>query len=87
MNRYLVETRHEKKDCLQVMKNFIIHGHISNFDWGCENGTCAGWAIIEAESETEAKMSVPPFLRHTATVVKLNKFNPEKIQMFHEKLV
>lgn len=85
MNRYLVETRHEKRDCVNVMKNFIAYGHITHFEWGCENSVCAGWAIIEAESENEALLSVPSLVREKTKVVKLSRFSPEKIQQFHQQ--
>lgn len=85
MNRYLIETKHEKQDCVNVMKNFIAYGHITHFEWGCENGVCAGWAIIEAENENEALLSVPSLVRNKTMVVKLSKFSPEKIQQFHQQ--
>lgn len=85
MNRYLVETRHEKQDCANVMKNFIAYGHITNFEWGCEDNVCTGWAIIEAESKNEALLSVPSLVRGKTEVVKLSRFSPEKIQQFHQQ--
>jgi hypothetical protein len=42
MKRYLVETRHKKEQCIRVMKNFIVNGNITQFDWGCEDGVCTG---------------------------------------------
>lgn len=86
MNRYLIETTHAREDCLHVLKNFVIYGHITNFEWGCENGVCAGWAIIEAESVEQALLSVPSFSRDKTKVIKLSRFTPEKIQGFHEEL-
>jgi hypothetical protein len=85
MNRYIVETSHNREDCLKVLDQFVIYGHITNFEWGCENGVCKGWAFIDAESEEQALLSVPAFLRNRAIVVKLSKFTPEKIQQFHEE--
>jgi hypothetical protein len=86
MNRFLVETRHAREDCLKVLDNFVAYGHITHFEWGCENGVCAGWAIIEAENENEALLSVPSLVRNKTKIVKLSQLSPEKIQQFHQQL-
>lgn len=49
-------------------------GYLHHFDWGCESGVHSGWAIIEAENETEARLAVPSLVRRKARVVKLTKF-------------
>jgi hypothetical protein len=85
MNRYMVETSHNREDCLHVLDEFVVHGHITHFDWGCESGICTGWAVVEAESEEHALYAVPSLLRPKARVIKLSKFTPEKIQEFHEE--
>jgi hypothetical protein len=85
MDRYMVETTHNREDCLHVLDEFVIHGHITHFDWGCESGICTGWAIVEAESEEQALYAVPSLLRQKARVIKLSRFTPEKIQEFHEE--
>ena len=86
MNRYMVETSHNREDCLHVLDEFVVHGHITHFEWGCESGVCTGWAIVEAESEEQALYAVPSLLRPKAKVIKLSKFTPEKIQEFHEEV-
>lgn len=85
MNRYLVETSHNREDCLHVLDEFVIHGHITHFEWGCESGVCTGWAFVDAESEEQALYAVPALIRNKARVIKLSKFTPEKIQEFHEE--
>lgn len=85
MNRYMVETSHNREDCLHILDEFVIHGHITHFDWGCESGVCTGWAVVEAESEEQALYSVPALIRKKARVIKLSKFSPEKIQEFHDE--
>lgn len=85
MNRYMVETSHNREDCLHILDEFVIHGHITHFEWGCESGVCTGWAIVEAESEEQALYAVPTLIRSKARVIKLSKFTPEKIQEFHEE--
>lgn len=86
MDRYLIETNHSREDCLHVLDQFVAHGHITHFEWGCESGVCTGWAFVEADSEQEALYSVPAGLRPKARAVKLSQFSPEKIQHFHEEI-
>lgn len=85
MDRYMVESFHDRDDCLHVLDEFVVYGHITHFDWGCESGTCKGWTIVEADSPEEALLSVPAMVRPKAVAYKLSKFSPEKIQEFHEE--
>ena len=85
MNRYLVETTHTDEDCKHVVEQFIYHGFIYNYDWGCKGGVHCGWAIVEADSEAEALLSVPPILRSKARSVILVKFTPEMLQASHSE--
>ena len=84
MERYLVESTHTAEDCHHVVEQFIIYGHIINFDWGCQAGVHTGWAILEAENESQAKQAVPSRLRAKARAIRLCKFTPQKIETQHE---
>jgi len=84
MNFYLIESTHTKEDCRHIMQNFWAYGHVTHFVWGCEEGQCAGWAIIEAENEDEALLSVPSLVRNSTKITKVKKFSPEELQHFHE---
>jgi hypothetical protein len=84
MDRYLVESNHTEKDCQHVVEQFIIHGHIHNFDWGCKAGVHTGWAIVEAENDAQALMTVPSRLRSNARAILLCKFTPESIETQHK---
>jgi hypothetical protein len=84
MNRYLVESTHAAEDCHHVVEQFIFHGHVMNFDWGCEEGVHSGWAILESENEAMALLAVPPHLRSKSRAIKLTKFTPEKFQHIHD---
>jgi hypothetical protein len=84
MNRYLIESTHTPEDCHHVVEQFIYHGHIYNFEWGCESGVHASWAILESENESQALLSVPPHLRSKARAVRLNKFTPVEVQQAHD---
>ncbi len=86
MKRYLVESKHKREQCLNVMKNFSAYGHITHFEWGCEDGVCKGWVIIEADSKGEALLSVPSIVRNSTRVIEVKNFSPEKIQEIHKDL-
>jgi hypothetical protein len=83
MERYLVESTHTAEDCQHVVEAFIIYGHIMNFDWGCQVGVHSGWAIVEAENESMARLSVPARLRSGARAIRLCKFTPQTIETQH----
>jgi len=84
MNSYLVESQHAPEDCRHVVDQFIIHGHINNFDWGCVAGVHTAWAMIEAEDESQALLTVPVRLRSKARAVRLNKFTPQTVEEQHQ---
>jgi hypothetical protein len=84
MNRYLIETPHTASECLDLIKVLNAQGYLRNFDWGCEAGTHSGWAIVDAGSEVQARLAVPPLVRPRARIIKLNKFDATTIRD-HEK--
>lgn len=75
LNRYLIETPHSAQDCKALVDQIIAMGYLNHFEWGCLAGIHSGWAIIEAESEEQARLAVPSFVRRKARVVKLNRFD------------
>ena len=79
MDRFLIESPHLLGDCKKAMKSVYALGYVHNFDWGCKAGVHTGWAIIEAENESQALWAVPPFLRSGARAVRLVKFDPEMV--------
>jgi hypothetical protein len=85
MYRFLIESNHTAEDCHDIVNQFIFHGHINNFEWGCKAGIHTSWAIIEAENVSDALLTVPPALRHKTRAIQLNKFTPEMVEDFHEK--
>jgi hypothetical protein len=85
MERYLIESPHELKDCARMLQQLKAMGYLYNFDWGCKAGVHIGWAIIEAESEAQARMAVPPLVRAQARIIRLNKFRPDEVETLHEK--
>ena len=85
MERYLIETPHTEQNCLALIDEIHAQGFLWNFDWGCKAGVHTGWAIIEAESEAQARMAVPPLLRGQAQVVRLNKVSAAELAELHKK--
>ena len=85
MDRYLVETPHSAQDCKMLIDQIYAMGYLYNFDWGCMDGVHCGWAIVEAENDADARLSVPPMVRKKARVIKLYKFDgdPNAINQAH----
>ena len=85
MDRYLIETPHTGQECLILVKELNAQGFLWNFDWGCEAGIHSGWAIIEAESEAQARLAVPPLVRNRARIIKLNKFDATTVEHYEKQ--
>jgi len=83
MNRYLIETPHTKRNCKLVVSEVHAMGYLHNFDWGCDDGVHCGWAVIEAESEAQARTVVPGIARETARVIKLIRFSEDLAHELH----
>ena len=83
MDRYLIETPHTDDECLGLLDQILAAGYLHNFDWGCQDGDHTGWAIIEAESQAEARLAVPVMVREKARVVRLNRFTDEDVERLH----
>ena len=79
MERYIVIAHHTDAECTKALKQIEAIGYITHFDWGCKDGSHTGWAIVEADSHTEALMCVPSADRPQAKAVKLTKFSPQDV--------
>jgi hypothetical protein len=83
MKRFLVISHHTGEDCVKTLKEALAIGYLTHFDWGCKDGAHTGWAILEAENREQAMLSVPTFLRRHAQVIRLTKFEPDKVRAMH----
>ena len=85
MERYIVESPHTKDECLRALDEVLAEGPavLNKFDWGCQTGDHTGYAVVDAENETNVRNMIPTFLRTKARVVKVGKFTPEQIKSFH----
>ena len=85
MERYMVISTHTEAECTKALKQVEAAGYITHFDWGCKDGDHTGWAVVEADSATEAMMVVPSLGRKDAKAVKLTKFSPADLGIVHKK--
>jgi hypothetical protein len=83
MDRYLIETPHAVEDCRMLINQLHSQGYLYNFEWGCADGVHCGWAIVEAESEDQARMIVPSVIRKDARVVRLLKYDINEAGEIH----
>lgn len=86
MDRYVIETPHTAQDCKMLVQQVYAMGYLHHFDWGCMDGVHSGWAIIEAESEAQARLAVPAIVRNKARVIKLCKFSEDTL-IAHKSVV
>ena len=86
MSTYLIEIPHSENtfECKQVIKLFVESGShlLTNAHWGCKSGIHKSWFISDFDSKEEALQIVPPFVRHTASIIELTKFTKMDIQQF-----
>jgi hypothetical protein len=85
MERFLIETPHTEQNCRDLIGQVNATGYLTHFSWGCFSGVHCGWAIIEAENEAQARLAVPPLVRHEARVVSLVTITPEMLTAMHQK--
>jgi len=88
MATYLIEIPHSENtfECKQVIKLFVESGShlLANSYWGCKSGVHKSWFINNFNSREEALQIIPPFLRHTATIIELTTFSKEDISKLAE---
>lgn len=78
---YLIEAPHSPGECVQAMDEALAKGpgFLARFDWGCVEGEHTGWAILEADSEADARSMVPAIVRSKARIVRVGKVTPDHI--------
>jgi hypothetical protein len=64
------------------MQRYLVEStHIAE---NCQVGVHTGWAIVEAENESQARLTVPSRLRPKARAIRLSKFTPQTMEQHHE---
>ncbi len=90
MHKYLIEDSHEPShvDCVRALDAFLQAGahYLTNAEWGCRAGVHTAWIIVEAENDAEARLMVPPVIRKSAKLVRVNRFTPEEIREMRNEL-
>ena len=89
MAHYMIQTSHDPTPaaCLQLLDAFLRAGahYLTNAEWGCLAGVHTAWIMVEAENDADARLMVPPVIRDSALLVKLNKFTPDQIRELQEE--
>jgi hypothetical protein len=75
MERFIIESPHPVEICNQAIQDIYAAGYLHQFEWGCKDDDHTAWAIVEAESAEDARQIVPWYLRETARIVRLVKFD------------
>ncbi len=84
MPRYMIQASHDPSHdtCTRVLNAFLKAGahYLTNADWGCLAGEHTAWITVEADDDYQARLMVPPVIRRTAQVTKLNRLTTQEIQ-------
>jgi hypothetical protein len=75
MERYLIESPHTADECDQAVKEIHAAGYLHSFEWGCEDGVHAAWAMVDVENLEHARQTVPWMFRDRARFVRLVKYD------------
>ena len=90
MEKFFIEVPHQAEPgaCMRAVKTFLNTGShfLTNAEWGCRAGVHTAWIIVEAENDAEARLMVPPVIRRSARLVKLNRFTTEEIREMGKEL-
>lgn len=86
MARYLIQSPHTKEECFRVLDWVLEYGSqlLTNYDFGCMCDDHTGYLIVDVPSETDARYTIPPFIRKEARIIELNKFTVEQIMSLRQ---
>jgi hypothetical protein len=76
MNNYLVNSVQSSDESKRLSSLSEAVGYITHYRWIICDNEHRGYAMIEADSEFEALLSVPPLVRENAKVYLLNNLVP-----------
>lgn len=85
MALYLVQSPHTAEDCAKVIKLTLAIGYLTHYHWGCKAGVHTAWAMIEADNEKEALLSVPTVIRDKSKAIEIVQFDPNDVQTWEAK--
>ena len=83
MPRFLIEVPHgsDRVACTRAVRIFLSSGShfLTHADWGCMDNDHHAWMIVDVADKDEARAIVPPGMRAEARIVRLNKFEMDKL--------
>jgi len=86
MARYMIQTSHDAAhdECERIRRSLVQAGahFVANAEWGCAGGDHMAWLIVETDNDRDAWLIVPPAMRATATVTRLNRFGFDELITF-----
>jgi hypothetical protein len=84
MNRYLIEVTHDPThaDCGRLADTLTQAGahFLTRAGWGCQSGIHCCWLLVEALTDEDAELIVPPALRCNGRIVRLDNLAIEDLQ-------
>jgi hypothetical protein len=80
MQKFLVISPHDHEECTRVIKLTLAIGYLTHFYWGCKSGDHTGYAMIDAESEKEALLSIPTVIRNKGRAIGIVQFDPKVVE-------
>lgn len=80
MQKFLITSPHTHEECTMVIKQTLAIGYLTHFYWGCKSGDHTGYAIIDAENEKEALLSIPTIIRNKGKATGVVQFDPKVVQ-------
>ncbi len=86
MSDFIIESPHTKEECLRNLEETLASGPevLAKYEYGCGKGDHTGYALVNVETEREARLLVPEFLRKKAKVVEVAPYTPEEIRSLHK---
>ena len=63
-----------------MIKQTLAIGYLTHFYWGCKSGDHTGYAMIDAESEKEALLSIPTVIRNKGKAIGIVQFDPKDVE-------
>ena len=80
MQKFLVISPHDHEECTRVIKLTLAIGYLTHFYWGCKSGDHTGYAMIDADSEKEALLSIPTVIRNKGKAIGIVQFDPKDVE-------
>lgn len=87
MARYMIEFAHTPEEYIEALSKADARApeFLSDVFWSRLGDRRAGWAIVEAASESEARDMVPPPLRDKVTITEVRELTIELIEWLRQE--